>query len=461
MACMAVYPVESGVPLLMRPAEVTSISEHVMGVFNIPPTLKEQVEGALTTLTKYRTYSHPEFGNFFARFDRQEGQLQATTLTVEETAAAIAKVECLTRSLPRTLASEEVEFRSIRLRNGSDRVLFTDERNPLYLSYRLFTPEGAPVAFEASRSALPCPLRPGGELTVPVMVKLPPGLSGQFVLRFYFVLARPTAATPASSAAQRYRAAARGWLAALRHGARPGSAAAGASEHAHWFDAAALAETSVTVVAKKPPFPATHRGAPGEFEVAEDVSRADAFLSDVLRDVRAAGVAKPRVLEIGAGVYPIALRMSYADTTVIVSDISLVMQTLAAIMHSNNPVVLDGRAGFASFDMMYPPFRAGSFDVICICAALHHIPSPGQFLERLAPLLSPQGRFVAVREPCVVNPFEPTYIAELSNGFNEQMFELSEWREMIDRGGLAIDRAVIDFDCSLKFSARLAQLEPQ
>jgi hypothetical protein len=72
-------------------------------------------------------------------------------------------------------------------------------------------------------------------------------------------------------------------------------------------------------------------------------------------------------------------------------------------------------------------------------------------------MLSKNGRFVAVREPCLVNPFESTYITELSNGFNEQMFELPEWREILDDGGLTIDRAVIDFDCSLKFSARVSE----
>ena len=69
-------------------------------------------------------------------------------------------------------------------------------------------------------------------------------------------------------------------------------------------------------------------------------------------------------------------------------------------------------------------------------------------------MLSANGRFVAVREPCLVNPFDPTYRMELANGFDEQMFELSEWSEIITRGGLILDRAEIDFGCSLKFSAR-------
>jgi SAM-dependent methyltransferase len=206
-----------------------------------------------------------------------------------------------------------------------------------------------------------------------------------------------------------------------------------------------------------PGSPGTRRGGLSDFDVHEDVTRADDFLAAIIGDLRSNGVARPRILEVGAGVHPISLRTCDAeDTTVVVSDISLVMQILASIMHTNNPAVLTGRAAFACFDMMYPPFRDGSFDVICICAALHHIPAPVGFLQRLTPMLSEHGRFVAVREPCLVNPFEPAYIAELSNGFNEQMFELPEWNEIIARGGLEIDRAVIDFGCSLKFSARVA-----
>ncbi len=426
-----------------------------MGAFNIPLAWKDQVATALTPLTKYRSDPHPEFSNFFARLVGQEGQTEVIALTLEQTASAVAKVECLTQCLPQTLSCEDIEFRSIRLRNGSGRVLFTDERNPLYLSYKLFTLEGAPIAFEASRSALPCPLRPGRELTVPVAIKLPRGLAGQFIVRFYFVLLRRAEPPAARSYGRRARAV----FSALRHGAGPYEA--GERDQVHWLDAAALIEARVTSVTNKPPFPATNRGAMAEFEVHEDVRRADAFLSEVLTELRAAGMANVQMLEVGAGIHPISLRVSASDTTVVVSDISLVMQTLAGVLHSNNPAVLDGRAGFASFDMMHPPFRDGSFDVICICAALHHVAAPEKFLARLAPLLSPRGRFVALREPCTVNPSEPAYIAELSNGFNEQMFELSEWREMIERGGLAIDRAVIDFGCSLKFSARLAELEPR
>jgi Methyltransferase domain len=96
-------------------------------------------------------------------------------------------------------------------------------------------------------------------------------------------------------------------------------------------------------------------------------------------------------------------------------------------MHADHPAAMQGRAAFASIDAMHPPFQVGSFDVICMCAALHHIAFPDEFLKRLARMLSHHGRFAAVREPCLVNPFEPTYIAELTNGFNEQMFELSEW----------------------------------
>jgi len=448
----------------MRPDEVESIPDYVMNVFNIPLASRAKVEGALTTLTKYRTASHPEFANFFARFDGSAGQLQPTPLTVQETAASIEKVECLTECFPGALPADKGEFRSIRLRNASDRVLFTDERNPLYLSYRIFTLNEELIPFEGSRSQLPCPLRPGGELTVPVMVKLPEGLTGQFIVRFYFLLANHPVTENVPDPPSLGELPARRWIPAWLSHLRPRPHAESLLEQVthpredlHWFDDVPLVEMRITAITTKAEFPAIYRGGLEDFDVQQDVNRAEAFLAEVIDDVRSHGVAKPRILEIGAGVYPISLRVCDQNTTVIASDISLVMQTLASIMHSNDPAVLEGRAAFASFDMIHPPFRDGTFDVICICAALHHIASPDEFLMRLAPILSAHGRFVALREPCVVDPSAPTYIAELTNGFNEQMFELSEWSAILARGSFAVDRAVIDFGCSLKFSARVVR----
>ena len=458
LSCASTFPVESGVPLLMRPMDVVSVTDQVIDVFHLAWAEKAQVETALSTLSKYRMPSHPEFANFFARFDGSTGQAGAVALSTEDTAASIAKIECLTHDFPGRLPSNDIEFRSIRIRNGSDRALLTDDQNPLYLSYRIVTPDGQPVPFEASRSKLPCPVLPGRELTVPVMVKLPPGLTGQFLIRIYFVLVSASGVedhvapldTVGRNALQNRFSAWRDGLKSWFGNARPSE-----PEHVHWFDQAPLVEMKITAVDKLDEFPALRRGAQTEFDVQEDVRRAEAFLSDVIADLRAKGVSNPRVLEIGAGVYPIMLRITDEAMTIVVSDISLVMQALASVMHTNHPAVSNGRAGFVSFDMMHPPFQDGTFDVICICAALHHIADPTAFFKRLAPMLSAQGCFVAVREPCLVNPLEPGYITELENGFNEQMFELSEWQEIIDRGGLTFDKAVIDFGCSLKFSACL------
>ena len=448
-ACGTAFPVESGVPLLMPPDEVVSVSGQVMRAFNLPASLKQQVETALTTLVKYKTFSHPEFANFFARIDPGEGQPRSLPLSVDETAAAVAKVECVTPCFADVLRTDPPEFRSIRLRNGSDRVLFTGAGNPLFLSYTVFTPAGEPVAVEAGRAPLPCALRPGGEVTVPVPIRLPPGAAGRFTVRFHFLLAD----RPVQSVAHSPRT----WLSKVRDRfrVRARAVAPWPPTYDHWFDAAPLAEMTVTT-AREVRFPCVRRGAAHEFDVAEDVARADSFLRDVIGDLRARGVSRPRILEIGAGVYPVALRACGEDATVVVSDISLVMQALATIMHANNPAVREGRAAFASFDAMHPPFRDGTFDVVCICAAFHHIPQPAGFLRTLAPLLSGHGRFVALREPCIVNPAEPQYLVELANGFNEQMFELAEWRDIVERSGFVFDRAASDFEGSLKFSARRA-----
>ena len=459
-SCPARYPVESGVPLLMQPADVVSVTEQVMGAFHLPPPFKERVEAALVPLTKYRTDAHPEFANFFARFDARAVQAQPRPLSQGEIAVSVAQVECLTRCFPPTLPSGTAEFRSLRLRNRSNLVLYTDERTRLHLSYRLHRPDGEAVPFTGDLSRIPSALRPGAELTVPVLVRLPAGASGPFLVRFYLVLVTPDAAVPPPTPVPDAGPPRRSWVAPWRSRpappapVEPVAPASPPADPVHWFDATPLAEMHVTATPGPSGFPALRKDSLAQFEVGEDVRRGDRFMSGVIDALRAEGVARPRILEVGAGVYPISLRVCGEDATVVVSDISLVMQTLAAVMHTNDPAVLATRAAFACFDMMHPPFADGTFDLVCISAAMHHIPQPEAFLRRLAPLLSNNGRFVAVREPCIVNPAEPTYISELDNGFNEQMFELSEWQEIISQGGFVVDDAVIDFDCSLKFSAR-------
>jgi uncharacterized protein YbaR (Trm112 family)/SAM-dependent methyltransferase len=463
-SCLSVFPVEGSVPLLLRPNDIVSIPDEVIKAFNIPPGLEEHVETALKPLIKYRTSSYPEFTNFFARYDPSAVSAQPVQLSPDEAAEAIIKVECLTRSFPKLMRSGATEFRSVRLRNGSERVLVTDERTPLYISYRIFTSSGKPVPGAFERSQIPAPLRPGSELTVPVMVRLPPGVTGQLVIRFYFLFISPVTTDEGPKLSDEPRVSELRWMSAWRDKltrrprikATPDDHVPLSEAHVHWFDASPLAEMVVTASVETDEFPAIRRDRLSEFNVHEDVARADNFLKDVINELRAVGISHPRILEVGAGVHPISLRACGNQATVIVSDISLVMQTLASFMHMNNPAVLEGRAAFASLDMMYSPFREGTFDIICICAALHHIPCPDEFLKRLAPMLSDQGRFVAVREPCLVNPFEPTYISELTNGFNEQMFELSEWRAIVLDGGFTLDRAIVDFDCSLKFSARVS-----
>ncbi len=426
----------------MRPEEVVSIPDRVMEAFRIGEPHRREVEAALVSLVKYRTPSHPEFANFFARFEAQPEARQVVSLAAEQIEDALKHVTCLTSHQPGTLRSDEGEYRSIRLRNGSRLPLFTNETTRLFLSYRLFTPLGEPMDFEASRSALPVPLHPGAELTIPALVRLPPGATGEHLVRFHFLLVTQGVASPPAPS---------GWKPPWQR--RPAPAAV-AIDTVRWFDASPVLEMRVTATPPDlPGFPALRRDRREQFDVQADVERGDDFLREVVAGLRDAGVARPRILEVGAGIHPMSMRIADPDTEVVVSDISHVMQALALVMHGRFPAVLEGRAAFGAFDMMYPPFSEGTFDIICICAALHHIPLPGEFLKRLTPLLSPNGRFVAVREPCVVNPLEPAYIAELSNGFNEQMFELPEWQDFVERSGLAIDRAIIDFECSLKFSA--------
>ena len=183
------------------------------------------------------------------------------------------------------------------------------------------------------------------------MVSLPAGVKGQLVVRFYFLFIGSTTAGDVAVVADEPQPSETRWLAAWRDKlmrprsrAVPDDRAPQSVEHLHWFDASPLAEMVVAVNTETDEFPANRRDSIQSFDLHEDVARADRFLVDVISELKAAGISHPRILEVGAGVYPISLRACDEDSTVIVSDISLVMQTLAIIMHENNPAVLESRA---------------------------------------------------------------------------------------------------------------------
>ena len=231
-SCSSRFPVEDGVPLLIRPVDVESIPDYVMGVFNIGTAHRDRVQAALATLMKYRTSLHPaEFSNFFARFEGREQQIQPTPLDALVIAESVKNVQCLSSYFSKNVCPGDMEYRSIRLRNGSDRILYTDENHKLYLSYKVYTQSGEPVLIEGARSQLPFPLRPGSELTVPVMFGLPAHFTGRFIVRFYFLL-----------------------------------------EHVRWFDDYPLLEVVVNTDRVKLALPAICHDVTHEFEFQEDMT---------------------------------------------------------------------------------------------------------------------------------------------------------------------------------------------
>jgi SAM-dependent methyltransferase len=106
---------------------------------------------------------------------------------------------------------------------------------------------------------------------------------------------------------------------------------------------------------------------------------------------------------------------------------------------------------------MEAPFWPGTFDLIIISAALHHICNITDALRIFRSLLSRNGKIVLLREPCAVVPDAPAYIQELESGFNEQQFELAEYDEMFRRTGFHPVYAQIDYDCSYKVILEIDQ----
>ena len=96
------------------------------------------------------------------------------------------------------------------------------------------------------------------------------------------------------------------------------------------------------------------------------------------------------------------------------------------------------------------PFKLGSFDLVVVCAALHHFVDIVQALRLLKAMLSPGGKLVLMREPGNVAPEDATYISELANGFNEQQCVLAEYQTMFERAGLVVRYHRMDFECSYK-----------
>ena len=125
--------------LLLRPADVASIPDESDQCFQYRSVSEGSRSSRSNHTDEIPCAFIPGIRQFLARFEAQDTQAQPVPLGRDETREAIGKVECLSSYLTHAMRPGNKEFRSLRLRNGSDRILFTSDRNPLFLSYRIFT----------------------------------------------------------------------------------------------------------------------------------------------------------------------------------------------------------------------------------------------------------------------------------------------------------------------------------
>ena len=409
VSCGARYLIEDGVPIFIRPDDLIDLPRQVMRSMGLADSTYAQVATALAGLTRYKIrFSAAEFSNFFARLERNNVPA-ARKLSALEVELALDNIELLAAYLPPQMQKGTREYRTVRIKNNSDVCLFSSEVFPLYMSYRLIQKNGITVADEPKRTELPIVLRPGEELSVPVLVEIPQKLEGQVTINFCFVL-----------------------------------------ENVRWFDKRPLGSFDVQVEKYVSTIDRRTNNTLKEFDFAEDMRRSAEFLKLAIDRIPPPENRKKRVLEIGAGVHPMILQANIGDCELIASDLSLVQQQFCKIIYERHEANQKGLFAVAAIDAMNLPFVDGEIDAIVCCAALHHFPMPDVLLRKMKDALSRDGCFIALREPCFVNPYDGLYRSELANGFDEQMFELSEWEEIVKRGGLKIADCQVDFGCSLK-----------
>lgn len=299
-------------------------------------------------------------------------------------------------------------FRSFRVSNSSGSTLATVGDRPFHISYWLEDANG--VKTEGVRSRFPIPLLPGRDLTIPVRIDAP-SVEGTYRITVMVV-----------------------------------------QEYVCWHETTPLFSGEIIVSSVEPAGPklvvAPHRGF---FDFEEDLARCGEMLAQAVEVVREeTGVADLAILEVACGNDPQALRHYQPGTNVIACDLAFPQVQLGALAFARGGRVAPERYAFAAADVFNAPFQVGSFQIVVVCAALHHFTNIIKALQHLAALLAPGGKLVLMREPSKVAPEDPIYISELANGFNEQQFVLPEYKTMFDRAGLCVRYHRMDFECSYK-----------
>jgi ubiquinone/menaquinone biosynthesis C-methylase UbiE len=408
--CGANFPVVNEVPLLVKSEVMSDTAEaiaHQLGGLSV-----ESVERAFGSALRYRLNDatlRAEFSGVIARYSTTIRSNVAHGVK----GSSSEKLELVAEYFNTRFTAGKAEYRSFRFRSIANIVLSSSGPSPFNISYWLTGPEGTRV--EGIRSGFPIPLVPGGELTVPTRI-LPPSRPGRYEFELRLV-----------------------------------------QEFVGWDEGPPLYQNTLDVLIDEDPrgnlVVPNHKG---YFDFDEDLRRSgEVYARSVALVQNLKGVAGcVNILEVACGSDPLTVRFFQQGTRVIASDLSYAQAQLGQLFHEKRGVVDWASYAFVAGDVFNAPFRTGSFDVIVICAALHHFSDAVVALRYLAKLLTAEGLLVILREPAKVFPEDETYLRELINGFNEQQFELAEYDIMFNRSGLEVIYEQLDFECSYKAIAR-------
>lgn len=407
--CGARFPVLNDVPLLLPTRSVKDLRSVLATQLDLGDVSLDELNAVFLGSAAFaflrRGLEH-EFGNLRGRFAflRDFPDVCGATARREQTDAPI---EVRTAMLAPTFVPGGATTRSLRIRNTtSERVFATEGAAPYHLSYHLFDARGRCIVFDGERSPFPVPLEPGAELTIPLAVRAPQE-PGQFRLHVALV-----------------------------------------QETVRWFDDPPAVALDITVGAVERP--GWEVGLTGDFDYAADFSSSVDTLERAISDFEA-----PAVLELACGMYPLSAHLRTRPAAHHAMDLCYPELQLAALHHRRGNDVAQAIRFFCG-DVDAMPFADALFDCVVICAALHHFPDPVATLRGVRRLLSPDGRLVVVREPCLVNPFDENYREQLRLGFNEQQFQPEEYDDIFQRAGFLRTAGRIDFGGSLKAILRRA-----
>ena len=305
--------------------------------------------------------------------------------------------------------------RSIRVRNEGFAPVSSDTPTPVLLSYHWVDEKGNVIIYEGSRSPLPDRLERGNEISVIMRIQTPPH-PGKHRLQIRVI-----------------------------------------QEFVKWHEDTGLdIEIEITDRINHCLIGVDRNNEPFRYERTQEEA-----IALVKRHFPIGpGGRRKRILEIGGGVYPVAISRSQDTADVVSVDISFAMSQLGSIVHS-----LPGRGGdpahflFIAADAMRLPFAPKTFDGIVLCRVLHHFPDPIGLLRQLTKLLGREGRFIVACEPCNPDPFEPQYLRDLRSGINEQQWTLEEYAHVFTQSGLEPIEATVLSNCALMTALKPSRID--